>query len=72
MITTQTGVIIIKTLPRNLVSSSVKSIVQMMKTVEHSNGHGTIVRGGSVEYVKANLTLQKVTPILGLAEKKVS
>ena len=72
MITKQTGVIIIKTLPRNLVSSSVKSIVQMMKTVEHSNGHGTIVRGGSVEYVKVNLTLQKVTPIIGLAEKNVS
>ena len=72
MITTQTGVIIIKTLPRNLVSSSVKSIVQMMNTVEHSNGHGTIVRGGSVEYVRVNLMLQKAKPTLGLAEKKVS
>ena len=72
MITAQTGIITIEIIPRDLVSSSVKSIVQMMKTVEHSNGHGTIVRGGSVEYVKINLTLQKVTPILGLAEKKVS
>ena len=72
MIKTQTGGITMKTLARNLISSSVKSIVQMMKTVEHSNGHGTIVRGGSVEYVKVNLTLQKVTPIIGLAEKKVS
>ena len=72
MITTQIGGITMKTLTRNLISSSVKSIVQMMKTVEHSNGHGTIVRGGSVEYVKVNLTLQKVTPIIGLAEKKVS
>ena len=72
MITTQTGGITMKTLARNLISSSVKSIVQMMKTVEHSNGHGTIVRGGSVEYVKVNLTLQKVTPIIGLAEKNVS
>ena len=72
MIKAQTGGIIMKTFPRNLASSSVKSIVQMMKTVEHSNGHGTIVRGGSVEYVKVNLTLQKVTPIIGLAEKKVS
>ena len=71
MITTQIGGITMKTLTRNLISSSVKSIVQMMKTVEHSNGHGTIVRGGSVEYVKVNLTLQKVTPIIGLAEKKV-
>ena len=72
MITAQTGGIIIRTLPRNPVSSSVKSIAQMMKTVEHSNGHGTIERGGSVEYVKVNLTLQKMTPIIGLAEKKVS
>ena len=72
MITAQTGGIIIRTLPRNLVSSSVKSIVQMTKTVEHLNGHGTIVRGGNVEYVKVNLTLQKVTPIIGLAEKNVS
>lgn len=72
MITAQTGGIIIKTLPIDLVSSTVKSIVQMMKTVEHSNGHGTIVRGGSVEYVKVNRTLQKKTPIIGLVEKKVS
>ena len=71
MIKTQTGDIIMKTLPQNLVFSSVKNIARMMKTVEHSNGHGTIVRGGSVEYVKVNLTLQKMTPIIGLAEKYV-
>ena len=72
MIKAQIGDIIMKTLPRNLVSSSVKNIVRMMKTVEHSNGHGTIVRGGSVEYVRVNLMLQKAKPTLGLAEKKVS
>ena len=58
MITAQTGIITIKIIPRDLVSSSVKNIVQMIKTVEHSNGHGTTVRGGSAEYVRVNLTLQ--------------
>ena len=55
-----------------MVSTNVNRIAQMIIAVEHLNGHGIIVRGGSVEYVKVNLTLQKVTPILGLAEKKVS
>ena len=72
MIKAQTGDIIMKTLPQNLVFSSVKNIARMMKTVEHSNGHGTIARGGSLEYVRVNLMLQKAKPILGLAEKKVS
>ena len=72
MITAQTGIITIEIIPRDLVSSSVKNIVQMIKTVDHLNGHGTTVRGGSAEYVRVNLTLQKVTPIIGLAEKNVS
>ena len=58
MITAQTGGITIKIIPRKLVSLRVKNIVQMIKIVEHSNGHGIIVRGGSSEYVKVNLTLQ--------------
>ena len=58
MITAQTGGITIKITPREVVSSHVKNIVQMIKTVEHSNGHGTTVRGGSAEYVRVNRTLQ--------------
>ena len=72
MITAQTGIITTKIIPRDLISSSVENIVLMIKTVDHSNGHGTTVRGGSAEYVKVNLTQQKVTPIIGLVEKNVS
>ena len=58
MIAVQTGIITIKIMQQNLVSSGVKNIVPMMKTVVHLNGHGIIVLGGSAEYVKVNLTLQ--------------
>ena len=58
MITVQTGIITIKIIQQNLVSSGVKNIVPMMKTVGHLNGPGIIVLGGSAEYVKVNLTLQ--------------
>ena len=71
MITPQTGGITIKILPRDLVSSLVNHIVQTIQTVEHSNGHGIIVRGGGGECVRINRTLQWKTPLFGLAEKKV-
>ena len=71
MITAQTGIITIKIIPRDLVSSLVNHIVQTIQTVEHSNGHGIIVRGGSWECVRINRTLQWKTPLFGLAEKKV-
>ena len=71
MITVQTGIITIKIMQQNLVSSGVKNIVPMMKTVEHLNGHGIIVRGGSWECARINRTLQWKTPLFGLAEKKV-
>ena len=58
MIAVQTGIITIKIIQQNLVSSGVKNIVPMMNTVEHLNGPGIIVLGGSAEYVKVNLTLQ--------------
>ena len=71
MIIPQTGGITIVIIPRKLKSSHVKNIVQMIKTVEHLNGHGIIVRGGSGECVRINRTLQWKTPLFGLAEKKV-
>ena len=74
MSTTLIGVsiMIIHTLRREMISSNVKHIVRTIKIVDHLNGLGNIVLGGKSEYVKVNLTLQKVTPIIGLAEKNVS
>lgn len=58
MITKQTGDFTIKILPRGLISSLVNHIVQKIKLVEHSSGHGITVHGGGWECVKINRTLQ--------------
>ena len=68
---TQTGGITITILTRDRISSLVNHIVQTIQTVEHSNGQGIIVRGGSWECARINRTLQWKTPPFGLAEKKV-
>ena len=54
-----------------MISSNVQHIVRTIKIVDHLNGRGIIVLGGSSEYVKVNRTLQWTILLLGLVEEKV-
>ena len=58
MLKTQNGGITIRIPPREMISSNVQHIVRTIKIVDHLNGRGIIVRGGSSEYVKVKRTLQ--------------
>ena len=52
------GVIIMKTIPLEMVSTNVNRIAQMIIAVEHLNGPFTIVVGGSMENVRMSLMPQ--------------
>ena len=54
-----------------MISSNVQHIVRTIKIVDHLNGRGIIVLGGSSEYVKVKRTLQWTILLLGLVEEKV-
>ena len=58
MLKTQNGGITIRIPPREMISSNVQHIVRTIKIVDHLNGRGIIVLGGSSEYVKVKRTLQ--------------
>ena len=55
IITTPTMGFTIKILPKGLVSVAVNHSVGMIRTVDHLNGHSTIVAGGSMGNVKLSL-----------------
>ena len=57
MLKTQNGGITIRIPPREMISSNVQHIVRTIKIVDHLNGLGIIVLGGSSEYAKLNLPL---------------
>ena len=58
IITTPTMGFTIKILPKQLVSVAVNHSVGMIRTVDHLNGHSTIVAGGSMGNVKLSLMPQ--------------
>ena len=58
IVTTPTMGFTIKMMPKKLVSVAVNHSVGMIRTVDHLNGHSTIVAGGSMGNVKLSLMPQ--------------